>query len=128
MTRQDDLFERTPPTCATCRHARHEGTPCPFGGCTCDASGNARVIARLGGEGILEHGDLHALTEASRAIERMMLDGYWHTATEIVNISGQREGLRRMRELRRSYIVERRRGDGTTHSSREFEYRLRRRA
>ena len=121
---QGTLFERTPLTCATCKHAAHAGGPCKFGGCTCDGATPARQIARLGGEGVLEPSDLPALTEAARNVERLMRDGFWHTATEIINIAGQREGLRRMRELRRDWVVERRRAN---REGREFEYRLMRR-
>lgn len=43
--------------------------------------------------------------KAERAIFNLMRDGKWHTATEIINTSGQREGLRRMRDLRKNSSV-----------------------
>lgn len=80
-------------------------------------------IEALGGRGILTLDDLVELSEAERRVELLMSDGEWHTATEIIRTSRQREGLRRMRTLRsRGFIVERRRME----SCRDFEYRLRR--
>jgi hypothetical protein len=50
-----------------------------------------------------------------------MKDGAWHTAQSIIDASGQREGIRRMRELRQiGYVVEQMRPEG----SREWSYRL----
>lgn len=74
----------------------------------------------LGGSGILTDDDLKAFSEAAGKIEKLMLDGRWHTATEIIGVSGQREGLRRMRELRRKYDVQRQR----VALTREWVYRL----
>lgn len=83
--------------------------------------GIERQRRSLGGAGILTDGDLIEFSTAARAIERLMRDGRWHTATEIIAKSGQREGLRRMRELRRKYHVERR---ASAPKSREWLYRL----
>lgn len=77
-------------------------------------------IASLGGAGILTEEDLKALNGATVRIYNLMRDGGWHRATQIIAASGQREGLRRIRELRRWCDVERMRlGD-----SREWAYRL----
>ena len=43
--------------------------------------------------------------KAEKAIFELMKDGKWHSATEIIDHSGQREGLRRMRTLREKPIV-----------------------
>jgi hypothetical protein len=51
----------------------------------------------------------------------LMRDGAWHDAQAIIEASGQREGMRRMRELRTiGYAIEERRVNG----SREWHYRL----
>ena len=74
----------------------------------------------LGGEGTLTEKDIDELNEATRRVHRIMSDGAWHSASSIIAAAGQREGLRRMRELRKWFSVERRRNG----ESREFEYRL----
>lgn len=80
-----------------------------------------RQIGIFGGHGILTKEDLPDLTEASRRIFNLMKDGAWHTAEEIEAVSEQREGLRRMRDLRRrGHEIEVKR-DGST---RRFLYRL----
>jgi len=80
-----------------------------------------REIARLGGEGILNEKDLVQFSEAQQAIIDFMQDGEWYSATSIIEWSGQREGLRRLRDLRsRGYCVEKTRLPG----SRDFYYRL----
>jgi len=43
--------------------------------------------------------------KAEKAVFNLMKDGNWHTASEIINTSGQREGLRRMRTLRQNPVV-----------------------
>lgn len=65
--------------------------------------------------------DRKAFNEAQRRVWRLMCDKHWHSATEIIAASGQREGLRRLRELRKAgfNIAVRRVGD-----ARNFEYRL----
>lgn len=81
-------------------------------------------IRSLGGRGILKPADLPALTAAERRIFDLMLDHRWHTANEIIGVSGQREGLRRMRQLRRrGWEIERRRNTRAKWA-RDFEYRL----
>lgn len=78
-------------------------------------------IRQLGGEDILEKADLPKLSEAERAILRLMIDNKWHAASEIIKASGQREGLRRMRNLRgKGYEIERRRSP----EGRDWDYRL----
>lgn len=60
---------------------------------------------------------------AEKRIYKLMQDGRWYRAQTIIERSGQREGLRRMRNLRaKSNVagIERRRLDG-----REWAYRLR---
>lgn len=76
--------------------------------------------AALGGLETLTATDLVALHEGTIGVYRLMRDGAWHSATAIIAASGQREGLRRMRELRRRYRIEKRR----VGASREWEYRL----
>lgn len=77
-------------------------------------------IKSLGGAGILTTADLPDLSAAAARVEKLMKDGRWHTATEIIRAAGQREGLRRMRELRKRYVIDRQR----EISSREFTYRI----
>lgn len=80
-----------------------------------------REIARLGGQGILTEQDLPSLSKAQQAIMSLMGDGNWHPASRIIEICGQREGLRRLRDLRsKGYTVERRRSG----ESRDFEYQI----
>lgn len=71
--------------------------------------------------------DMRDFNDAERRIEAFMMDGHWYYASEIILESGQREGLRRLRALRRKYIIERARSqernkDGS--QSREWMYRL----
>ena len=79
----------------------------------------SQQIKSLGGERVLSPEDVPQLSEATQRVRLLMSDGQWHTATEIIERSGQREGLRRMRELRRLFLIQRRREQG-----REFSYRL----
>ena len=68
--------------------------------------------------------DMQDLTEAEVRVFRLMRDNGWYSATEIIEVSQQREGLRRMRALRSCSLVsgiEKRR---VNSDSREFEYRL----
>lgn len=80
----------------------------------------AHRVAALGGVGVLNTADVADLDAGCLKVLAFMRDGKWHDATSIIEASGQREGLRRMRELRRLFKVERRRLDG----KRDFEYRL----
>lgn len=75
---------------------------------------------RLGFEGMTTR-DMSQLQAACHRVFALMRDGAWHNAQAIIDASGQREGLRRMRELKGiGYQVEQRRsGD-----RREFQYRL----
>lgn len=80
-----------------------------------------RQLDLLGGHGILEKADLPSLAEACRKVFDLMKDGRWYTAEQIEEAAGQREGLRRMRELRqRGHEIETRR-DG---DARRFLYKL----
>ena len=65
--------------------------------------------------------DFSGLQAACRRVYDLMRDGEWHTAQAIIDASGQREGIRRMRDLRQiGYTIETDRpGQG-----REFRYRL----
>jgi hypothetical protein len=80
-----------------------------------------RQIKALGGERILGKHDLVELNEAQDRVLKLMCDGGWQRASAIIHAADQREGLRRLRELRsKGYIIERRRvGD-----ERDFQYRL----
>jgi hypothetical protein len=79
-------------------------------------------VKRLGGRGILKRYDIKDLKAQRNRVLWLMLDGLWHTATEIINFSQGREGLRRMRELREipHVTIHRRRAA----KKREFMYRL----
>ena len=57
-------------------------------------------IKRLGGQGILQRSDVKDLKSQRAKVLHLMLDGRWHKAGEILEVSGGREGLRRLRELR----------------------------
>ena len=63
--------------------------------------------------------DMKDFSRARRAIYSLMKDGAWHGADNIIAVSGIREGLRRMRELREWYTVEKRNA-----GNRNFEYKL----
>lgn len=81
----------------------------------------SREIKALGGEGTLTEADLPSLGAAAERVLALLQDGQWHTATEVIRVSGQREGLRRLRQLRQAghRIDAERSGD-----SREWRYRL----
>lgn len=69
--------------------------------------------------------DMLEFSEGKRRVHALMLDGSWHTASQIREAAGTNglpasEGLRRMRELRKWYTVEKMR----VGTSREFLYRL----
>jgi hypothetical protein len=81
----------------------------------------SRRIASLGGQGILTAADLDELNDAKLRVLQLMSDGRWHSREQIEEISGQLEGMRRMRELRSmGFTVDRRRLEG----QRAWEYRL----
>lgn len=65
--------------------------------------------------------DMREFGKATVRIYNIMKDGRWYNATDIIEISGQREGLRRMRDLRSKWIIEKK-----IHPTikREFQYRL----
>ena len=80
----------------------------------------AAQIRQLGGAEILKPSDLPQFWQAENCILRLMRSGRWVRATDIIAASGQREGLRRLRNLRtRGFHIERKRLD-----SREFAYRI----
>lgn len=65
--------------------------------------------------------DMIDFGKARRKVYDYMLDGKWHKAEDIIQASGIREGLRRLRELREWFNVDMRKGNGV----RNFEYQLR---
>ena len=75
---------------------------------------------RIGFASMTPH-DFSGLQAACRRVYDLMRDGEWHTATEVIDAAKQREGLRRMRDLRQiGYVLEQHRPEG----SREWHYRL----
>lgn len=81
-------------------------------------------IKKLGGEGILRRRDVRDLKSQRAKVLFLMLDGLWHRADEIIQFSGGREGLRRMRELREIPGVEIERHRAPNRYNRDFYYRL----
>lgn len=84
-----------------------------------------RQIKALGGEGIISEADIGEFKESTQRVLGLMADGQWHSAIEIRLAAGENgkeasEGLRRMRELRRFFTIERQREGG----SRLCSYRL----
>ena len=80
-------------------------------------------IKKLGGAGILSRQDITDLKNQRARVLYLMLDGYWHSAGDIIDAARGREGLRRMRELREiPHITIHRRRD--TLNKRDFMYRL----
>jgi hypothetical protein len=85
----------------------------------------SRQIAKLGGAGILDPSDIPSMNEAVLRVFMLMRDGEWHRAPVICLAAGRdgvpaSEGLRRMRELRALFTIERRR----VPDSNTWEYRL----
>lgn len=79
----------------------------------------------LGGVSTLTDKDMAELGAGTLRVYRLMCDGQWHSPEEIRRVAGSvghpaTEGLRRMRVLRRWYIVERRR----VTEGRLWHYRL----
>jgi hypothetical protein len=78
-------------------------------------------IKKIGGEKFLNEKDLEDFSKAEKKIYGLMCDHEWHSATEIINVSGQREGLRRLRKLRENgLIIETKRES----ESRDFLYKM----
>lgn len=87
---------------------------------------DGRKKEHLGGELTLTDVDMQELGESVKRVFELMKDGLWHSPDEIRLSAGTNghpasEGLRRMRELRRFFDVERRRVDG---DKRLWIYRL----
>jgi hypothetical protein len=61
---------------------------------------------------------------ARLAIFSLMRDGKWYRAETIISRSGQREGLRRMRELRKRDDVEEIQVRRDSSTNRSFSYRM----
>ncbi len=76
--------------------------------------------ARIGATPELTTKDLLRLKGAVKKVHELMKDGQWHTASSIIEASGIREGLRRLRELRdKGKTIERKHlGNG------EFSYKM----
>lgn len=82
-------------------------------------------ISMLGGIGIINNDDVKDFNDQVKRVYRLMSDGNWHTRDEIEIAAGgahgrAAEGIRRMRQLRTKYVIERQRIPET----REFAYRL----
>lgn len=94
--------------------------------------GVTQQVAALGGVGILTPDDLKDLKEGVFRVYNLMKDGNCHSPDEICLAAGKngvpaREGLRRMRELRKWFVVEPMRliSSGTGASTRRtWWYRL----
>lgn len=87
--------------------------------------GDGDRMKTLGAVGVLTEKDLRDLGAACIRVYLLMKNGGWHSADAIRLAAGKNgrpasEGLRRMRELRKFFGVERRR----VGESRLFEYRL----
>jgi hypothetical protein len=66
--------------------------------------------------------DMSELQAACHRVYGLMRDRAWHRAQRVIDVSGQREGLRRMRELEGiGYRIDKRR---VVADQREYEYRL----
>lgn len=81
-------------------------------------------IKALGGIGILTAEDIADFNAAERRVLALMLDGAWHFPAEIEAIAGDEnfpaaQGLRRMRELRKIFTV-----DKAKIGKRLWQYRL----
>lgn len=76
--------------------------------------------AQIGGEKTLSRRDVAELNAGTARVFALMSDGQWHTREEICAACQQVEGLRRLRELRRGYTIEKQR----TTAARAWRYRL----
>ena len=68
----------------------------------------------------LNHKDMVELGGGRKRVRTLMQDGQWHSAEEIRQVAEGSEGLRRLRELRKKFYIEKRRISGSRH----FEYRM----
>ena len=87
--------------------------------------GTLQKIRALGGEGILNEKDIADFSDATKRVLALMADGCWHGADEVRTAAGKNgtpatEGLRRMRELRKFFNIEKARD----RAFRSFTYRL----
>ena len=76
-------------------------------------------LLALGGNGLTE-ADLMDFSEQKRRIYELMKDGRWHTRREIEEAGKCAEAIRRMRDLRQFYPIEKRRAT----DNRIYEYRM----
>lgn len=75
-----------------------------------------RRIRSLGGTGILRQDDIRDLNAGCRAVLAILADGKPHSGPELQDrLDGQREILRRLRELRAVYEIRCWRGKGRAH-------------
>ena len=88
-------------------------------------SATLQKIRALGGEGILNEKDIADFSDATQRVLALMADGCWCGADVIRDAAGKNgtpatEGLRRMRELRKFFNIEKARD----RAFRSFTYRL----
>lgn len=69
----------------------------------------------------LTHKDMKELGAGKRRVLALMFDHQWHSAAEIRDVAQGSEGLRRLRELKSHYTIEKRR---IASEKRHYEYRL----
>ena len=65
--------------------------------------------------------DMKELGAGRKRVLQLMLDGRWHSAEEIRQAAQGSEGLRRLRELKTRYQIDKRR---IASEKRHYEYRL----
>ena len=68
---------------------------------------------------LLTEQDMADFSTARKRVYELMISGKWHTAEEIIEVAGQREGLRRLRELRAWFVIDKR-----NNGNRNFSYKL----
>lgn len=59
-----------------------------------------QAISALGGAGIITEADLKDFAEAERKIAWFMVQNEWVSEDQLIELTGQRQALRRMRRLR----------------------------
>jgi hypothetical protein len=80
-----------------------------------------KEIKRLGGVGILNEDDIKDFSKAEKLLIENLEEGVWYPVAHIVQVLGQREALRRLRDLRKKgYVVDKQR----ISIFREFYYRI----
>jgi hypothetical protein len=84
-----------------------------------------KTLREIGAIGVLKPHDLKEFSAGAQRVFNLMRTGAWYNAEAIRQAAGKNglsasEGLRRMRELRNYFTIDRRRIQG----SRMFEYRI----